>query len=234
MTRRELLLASAAFLLPLPAFAREKTVRLEGTLLYSYSECSDLILRVTQVTLGDGAPVVLDPPRAKRIVLTYLSDPPALDDGDALCVTGIDLGRGKALKATRWERAASPSPEFAEPSEEVPDIKSNPAAAAVTLEDGTQVEGKRLLTLTATGYGPGENGEWGDQTKLETTVGYGTVAVDPRVIPLRTRLWVENYGFCIALDVGGAIKGMRIDLGHDTDEAAALVGRSKRKVLVLG
>ena len=91
-----------------------------------------------------------------------------------------------------------------------------------------------MLTLTATGYGPGENGKWGDKTKLETFVGYGTVAVDPRVIPLRTRLWVEDYGFCIALDTGGAIKGLRIDLGHDTDEAAALMGRVRRKVLVLG
>lgn len=231
MTRRELLLASAASLLPLPAFAREKTVRLEGTVLYSYSECSDLILRVTQVTLEDGVPVVLDPPRAKRIVLTDLNNPPVLDEGDPLCVVGTDQGRGKALRAQRWEQVANPSIEL---SEVATVEKPEPISAMVTLEDGTRVEGKRLLTLTATGYGPGENGEWGDQTKLETMVGYGTVAVDPRVIPLRTRLWVEGYGFCIALDVGGAIKGMRIDLGHDTDEAAALVGRSKRKVLVLG
>ncbi len=231
MTRRELLLASAASLLPLPTFAREKTVRLEGTVLYSYSECSDLILRVTQVTLEDEAPVVLDPPRAKRIVLMDLNNPPVLDDGDPLCVVGTDQGRGKALRAQRWE-PFSTSPN--EREGEVTVVKPEPVSAVVTLEDGTRVEGKRLLTLIATGYGPGENGQWGDQTKLETTVGYGTVAVDPRVIPLRTRLWVEGYGFCIALDVGGAIKGMRIDLGHDTDEAAALVGRSKRKVLVLG
>lgn len=40
-------------------------------------------------------------------------------------------------------------------------------------------------------------------------MGYGTVAVDPKVIPLRSRLWVEGYGFCIALDVGSAIKGRK-------------------------
>ena len=69
------------------------------------------------------------------------------------------------------------------------------------------VEGKRWLTLEATGYGPGENGRWGDRTKVGTKVGLGTVAVDPRVIPLGSRLWVEGYGFCVALDVGSAIKG---------------------------
>ena len=229
MTRRDLLLASAASLLPLPGFARGKTIQLAGTVLYSYSQCSDLIVRVTHVTLDDEATVALDPPRAKRIVVEDLSEPPVLEDGEALRVTGVDFGRGRALRATGWERAPS-----AESDEEARVAETEPISAAITLQDGTRVEGKRLLTLTATGYGPGENGIWGDQTKLGTTVGYGTVAVDPRVIPLRTRLWVEDYGFCIAMDVGGAIKGMRIDLGHSTDEDAALVGRCRRKVLVLG
>ncbi|WP_309717481.1 3D domain-containing protein [Armatimonas sp.] len=229
MTRRDLLLASAASLLPLPCLsATKKTIQLSGTVLYSYSECPDLILRVTEVLPEGGEAISLHPPRAKRIQLGELEDPPVLDDGDWLCVTGMDLGRGKALKAVRWEQGTPIARSEATRSTVPAPIPT------ITLEDGTCIEGTRLLTLTATGYGPGENGAWGDQTKLETTVGYGTVAVDPRVIPLRSRLWVEDYGFCIALDVGGAIKGMRIDLGHNTDEAAALVGRRRCKVLVLG
>ncbi|MES2459770.1 MAG: 3D domain-containing protein [Armatimonadota bacterium] len=106
-------------------------------------------------------------------------------------------------------------------------------SAFVLLPDGTRVEGTLLMTMEATGYGPGENGPWGDRTALGTKVGYGTVAVDPSVIPLRTHLWVEGYGFCIALDKGSAIKGMKIDLGHDSDAEAATVGREKRRVLVL-
>lgn len=43
-------------------------------------------------------------------------------------------------------------------------------------------------------------------------VEHGIVAVDPRIIPLGTRLYVENYGFALAADVGSAIRGMRIDL----------------------
>ncbi len=43
----------------------------------------------------------------------------------------------------------------------------------------------------------------------------GLCAVDPKVIPMHTRFYVPGYGFCQAEDVGGAIKGNRIDLGFD-------------------
>ena len=36
--------------------------------------------------------------------------------------------------------------------------------------------------------------------------------MDPSVIPLGTHLYVEGYGYAVAADTGGAIKGARIDL----------------------
>jgi 3D (Asp-Asp-Asp) domain-containing protein len=52
----------------------------------------------------------------------------------------------------------------------------------------------------------------GNRTKCGTVPGRGTVAVDPRVIPLGSHLWVEGYGPGIAVDTGGAIRGRKVDL----------------------
>jgi len=60
--------------------------------------------------------------------------------------------------------------------------------------------------------------------------GKGVVAVDPRVIRLGSRLYVEGYGFAVAGDTGGSIKGKRIDLGQNTYRHAKQFGR--RKVVV--
>ena len=50
-------------------------------------------------------------------------------------------------------------------------------------------------------------------TGLKT--GYGVVAVDPKIIPLGTRLYIPGYGIATAGDTGGNIKGARVDLGFD-------------------
>lgn len=68
---------------------------------------------------------------------------------------------------------------------------------------------------------------------------YGVVAVDPRVIPLGSKLYIESadgkyvYGTAIAADTGGAIKGNRIDLCFDTRSEAINFGRRNVKVYVL-
>jgi 3D (Asp-Asp-Asp) domain-containing protein len=63
--------------------------------------------------------------------------------------------------------------------------------------------------------------------------GHGIVAVDPRVIPLGTRLYIPGYGFAIAGDTGGAILGDRIDLGFDSLADAMQFGRRTVKVYTL-
>ncbi|MCD7778759.1 MAG: G5 domain-containing protein [Clostridiales bacterium] len=63
---------------------------------------------------------------------------------------------------------------------------------------------------------------------------YGVVAVDPRVIPLGTKLYVEGYGYCVAADTGGAIKGNKIDLCFNSYSEAVNYGRRNVTVYVLG
>ncbi len=62
---------------------------------------------------------------------------------------------------------------------------------------------------------------------------YGVVAVDPRVIRLGSRLFIEGYGTAIAADTGGAIRGNRIDLCMDSLRSAINWGRQPVKVYVL-
>lgn len=73
----------------------------------------------------------------------------------------------------------------------------------------------KVLQMVATAYSPEEPG-LDDHTASGMRATRGVVAVDPRVIPLGTRLNVEGYGNCIAGDTGSAIKGNRIDLCFDT------------------
>jgi len=54
-----------------------------------------------------------------------------------------------------------------------------------------------------------------ETTATGLRAGYGVVAVDPRVIPLGTKLFIPGYGVAVAGDTGGAIKGNKIDLGFD-------------------
>lgn len=54
-------------------------------------------------------------------------------------------------------------------------------------------------------------------TRLGWKMRRGIVAVDPRVIPLRSRVYIPGYGIGVAGDTGGAIKGRHIDLGYDED-----------------
>ena len=77
----------------------------------------------------------------------------------------------------------------------------------------------RRVRMEATAYtsGFGCTGKhpcdpWYGITASGRHVQHGIVAVDRNVIPLGTRLYVENYGFAIAADVGGAIRGNKIDL----------------------
>lgn len=63
-------------------------------------------------------------------------------------------------------------------------------------------------------------------TKTGTTpiAGY-TIAVDPKYIPLGSRVYIENIGWRIAEDVGGAVKGNHIDVFTATHEEATRGGR---------
>jgi 3D (Asp-Asp-Asp) domain-containing protein len=78
----------------------------------------------------------------------------------------------------------------------------------------------KRMKMVATAYYPGDPLAWRDGTItfLGQKMQRGIVAVDPKVIPLRTRLYISGYGYGYAGDTGSAIKGDRIDLGVNNAE----------------
>nr|WP_162272129.1 3D domain-containing protein [Ndongobacter massiliensis] len=89
--------------------------------------------------------------------------------------------------------------------------------------------GGTTLVMEATAYthtgNPTATGAW--------PTAYYTVAVDPSVIPMGTRLYVEGYGYAVAQDTGGAIIGNRIDVFFDSEGECINWGRRSVVVHVL-
>lgn len=119
-------------------------------------------------------------------------------------------------------------------SSEITDEQITPPVNRV-IEIGTKVpevryEGHKViktLTMRTTGYtalSACYNKRPGDPdfgiTAMGTQAVRGVVAVDPNVIPLGTKLFIEGYGFARAEDTGGAIKGNRLDLCFETNAEA--------------
>ncbi|WP_018963532.1 G5 and 3D domain-containing protein [Coprothermobacter platensis] len=89
------------------------------------------------------------------------------------------------------------------------------------------------ILMVATAYSAEEAGV-GTRTAIGTRARYGVVAVDPNVIPLGTKLYIEGYGYAIAEDIGGSIKGNRIDVYFNTIDECYRWGRRVVKVYILG
>lgn len=99
----------------------------------------------------------------------------------------------------------------------------------------------KVLVCRATAYdGSYETlGKTNPKTALGRTPTVGTVAVDPNVIPLGTRLYIESvdgsyvYGECFAGDTGGGIKGNRVDLFMASRSQALAFGSKQVRVYIL-
>lgn len=91
------------------------------------------------------------------------------------------------------------------------------------------------ITVSASAYTAGCNGCSGITStgiNLKKNPGLKVIAVDPRVIPLGSKVYVEGYGYAIAGDTGGAIKGNKIDVFIPTKSGALNWGRKTVKIKV--
>lgn len=97
----------------------------------------------------------------------------------------------------------------------------------------------KVYDMVATAYSPTPE-NWGYATASGNRARDGVVAVDTRVIPLGTRLYIKSnvpgipdYGYCIAWDTGGAIKNMRVDLFMESEADCVKFGIRDVTVYVL-
>ena len=112
-----------------------------------------------------------------------------------------------------------------QPVEEIVKIGTNEKLAE---KEDTQLASAGTLTVQATGYT-----HTGNKTATGTYPSRGTIAVDPSVIPLGTKLYIPGYGYGVAEDTGGAVQGHIIDLFFETRSEAIQWGRRTVTIKIL-
>ena len=157
----------------------------------------------------------------KKVV--YEDDPETEAGEEKVLDEGSDGKRVKIIKIIL-------SKDGSEFDREVISLETTPAVDKKILR-GTKIVWKTLSTtdgdirywkkmrVYATHYDqhcPGCN-EW---TAIGMRAGFGVIAVDPKVIKLRSKVYIPGYGVAVAGDTGGAIKGNIIDLGFDDAKTA--------------
>lgn len=92
------------------------------------------------------------------------------------------------------------------------------------------------ITVSASAYTANCNGCSGITStgiNLKQNPDVKVIAVDPSIIPLGTKVYVEGYGYAIAGDTGGAIKGNKIDVFFPSKSEAYKWGRKQVKIKIL-
>ncbi len=138
------------------------------------------------------------------------------------------------LPAVAHVAAPAPTPTPATPGA---DLKANEHAKRIRGEAPENFQKEIKMVATAYAPGPHDNAQWGNRTHLGTQVRPGVIAVDPKVIPLGSKVFIrypDGHGeYAVAEDTGGAIKGNRIDVAKWTVREAEKFGMKDVKVFVV-
>lgn len=144
-----------------------------------------------------------------------------------------EKAKKEAAEKAAKEKAAKEAAEKAAAEKEA----AKKAEASEQTADQSQPSGQTMM-MEATAYSSDPADALGGgsitatgQNLLENPM---AVAVDPSVIPLGTRLYVEGYGEAYAVDTGSAIQGNIIDVHFSTAGQCEAWGRRQVKVTILG
>ena len=184
----------------------------------------------------DGMVVFVD--RAHNVTLTQEGSTITFETysktvGEFLAGLGVTVPEDKEL---------SHSPETIIAEGMAIEIRNPKPKAMSPLDFGLDLSTARVITCEATAYTAAADECWpyaDGYTATGVKCEVGVVAVDPRVIPLKSKLYIEAadgsfvYGYCTAEDTGGAIKGNKVDLAMNTKSDCFRFGRRQVKVYIL-
>ncbi|MBX6353424.1 MAG: G5 domain-containing protein [Thermoflavifilum sp.] len=127
----------------------------------------------------------------------------------SLQIRSIEVWRGGKVIARKEERHV-----VKQPVTQVVLYGTKPRPMTITARDGSTMLVARRLTVVATAYAAGGRTATGDPARP------GIIAVDPRIIPLGSRVYIPGLGVMRADDTGRAIVGNRIDICMPNEAAA--------------
>lgn len=137
--------------------------------------------------------------------------------------------------STQKESTPSAEPAAPAPTESVPAVEATAPAPATPAAEAPASSSKEII-VEATAYTAsceGCSGITATGINLIENPNQKVISVDPSVIPLGSRVYVEGYGEAIAGDTGGAIKGNKIDVFIPSKQDAINFGRKQLKVTIL-
>lgn len=239
----------------------------ERTVVESSADTVGSLLERTGVKLGirDRISPPLDTPTSPGMTVTVLRATPAQDNiphlSNALLIRDSNSASEASVLPAEAAVATEPLNALKTSKKRVQTAVTNPAAAAgagvsmakpenpgliegtegggtITTADGTVLKYKKMYYVQATAYTT--EGYSQKRNALGKIAREGTIAVDPRLIPLKSKVYVASrdgtswiYGQAICEDTGGAIKGKIIDVFFDTLKECYQFGRRNAVIYVL-
>ncbi|MBN3527422.1 3D domain-containing protein [Paenibacillus apiarius] len=147
--------------------------------------------------------------------------PTSAIQGNALSTYSLPAKAATEAAVQKEAKKATGEKKSSKPQQEVKAAQAAPKN--VVNVSGRPMTYSKKLNMRATAYTahPSENGKWGAVDFYGDALKLGTVAVDPNVVPLGTKLFITGYQFkhlpqgglvAEARDIGGAIKGNKLDI----------------------
>ena len=159
--------------------------------------------------------------------------------GQDLKINGVNVSQEDSEPAEIEEAPKQENETEKQDDEKKPSVKTEKveeSSVESSEESSEQSPEGETITVTATAYTAkcdGCSGVTSTGVDLNANPNAKVIAVDPNVIPLGSEVYVEGYGYATAADVGGAIKGNKIDLHVPTKEEAVNWGAQQVNVTVI-